>query len=241
MPRIVICDDEALHRAYTHQLIQQELQNAEIQEFDSGEALLRAVTQNGFCPDIAVLDIRLTGEDGISTAQRLNTLLPCCQIIFLTGYLSYAPDVYDARHIYFVLKSQLEERIGPALRQASGALAVGASPLRLRVPFQSGVFLLPAENIFFLERCGRKTRISTGNKDEWTTEAPQSLLAEAGAEEQFIRCHQSYWVNRDKIAALRKNEFCLTNGSVVPLSRSYRQNAREQFLSSLRQELPQTL
>ena len=30
---------------------------------------------------------------------------PFCQIIFLSSYLSYATEVYETEHIYFILKS----------------------------------------------------------------------------------------------------------------------------------------
>ena len=36
---------------------------------------------------------------------------PFCQIIFLSSYLSYATEVYETEHIYFILKSQLHQRI----------------------------------------------------------------------------------------------------------------------------------
>lgn len=38
---------------------------------------------------------------------------------------------------------------------------------------------------------------------------------------------------------MRKNEFSLLDGSFAPLGRSYRQDARNEFLSTLRQELPE--
>ena len=241
MPCIVICDDESLHRDYTRQLILQELADTspDILEYESGEALLAALTQQGLRPDIAILDIRLTGENGIALARQLNTLAPYCQIIFLTGYLSYAPDAYDAQHVYFILKSQIDARIGPALRRALAALSLRKPPC-LHVLGQDGLILLPVEDIFLLERCGRKTRIAAAGGERWTTQTPQTLLEEAAAENWFIRCHQSYWVNRDNIRAMRKNEFCLADGSLAPLGRSYRQDARNQFLSALRQELPES-
>ena len=239
MPSVVICDDESLHRDYTRQLVLRELEDApELLDFASGEALLAAVTGQGLRPDIAILDIRLTGEDGILLAQRLNALVPHCQIIFLTAYLNYAPDAYDAQHVYFILKSQMESRMGPALRRALAALSLSKPPC-LRVLSQDGVLLLPIEDIFLLERCGRRTRIASATGERWTAQTPQELLEEAAAEERFIRCHQSYWVNRRKIRAMRKNEFSLLDGSFAPLGRSYRQDARNEFLSTLRQELPE--
>ena len=55
-------------------------------------------------------------------AQSMKQYAPFCQIIFLSSYLSYATEVYETEHIYFILKSQLHQRIGPALHQALTAL-----------------------------------------------------------------------------------------------------------------------
>lgn len=85
--------------------------SADISCFDSSEALLQAVV-SGYAPDIAVLDIQMGEMDGISLAKRLNALTPSCRIIFVTSYLAFATEVYSTEHVYFILKSQIDERIG---------------------------------------------------------------------------------------------------------------------------------
>ena len=109
---IAICDDELLHARQTQAAIRRCEAQAVTRCFETPLALLAAVTQQGYAPRVAVLDIRMAGMDGIELAKRLNALVPGCAVIFLTAYLSYAPDVYETRHVYFVLKSELDRRIG---------------------------------------------------------------------------------------------------------------------------------
>ena len=116
---IAICDDELLHARQTQAAIRRCEAQAVTRCFETPLALLAAVTQQGYAPRVAVLDIRMAGMDGIELAKRLNALVPGCAIIFLTAYLSYAPDVYETRHVYFVLKSELDRRIGSALPACS--------------------------------------------------------------------------------------------------------------------------
>lgn len=120
-------------------------------------------------PRVAVLDIRMAGMDGIELAKRLNALVPGCAIIFLTAYLSYAPDVYETRHVYFVLKSELDRRIGSALR---AALAETAAPASLQLATAHGYRNVPVTDVLFLERILRKTRVVLTDGEELVTAAP---------------------------------------------------------------------
>ena len=124
---IAICDDELLHARQTQAAIRRCEAQAVTRCFETPLALLAAVPQQGYAPRVAVLEIRMAGMDGIELAKRLNALVPGCAIIFLTAYLSYAPDVYETRHVYFVLKSELDRRIGSALRAALAETAAPAS------------------------------------------------------------------------------------------------------------------
>lgn len=140
MLRIAICDDERIHRRHTAELIDGALaaRGEDISCFDSSEALLQAV-DSGYMPDIAVLDIQLGEMDGISLAKKLNALTPSCRIIFVTSYLAFATEVYSAEHVYFILKSQIDERIGSALEKAVSAIdAYRGSGAMLPVKIRGG-------------------------------------------------------------------------------------------------------
>ena len=66
------------------------------------------------------MDIELGDHliSGISVAKKVTELDPNVQIIFISQYLEYAPDVYEAKHIYFILKSRLSQLLGKALQTA---------------------------------------------------------------------------------------------------------------------------
>ena len=223
---IAICDDELLHARQTQAAIRRCEAQAVTRCFETPLALLAAVTQQGYAPRVAVLDIRMAGMDGIELAKRLNALVPGC------AYLSYAPDVYETRHVYFVLKSELDRRIGSALR---AALAETAAPASLQLATAHGYRNVPVTDVLFLERILRKTRVVLTDGEELVTAAPAALL-EAVPDGVFLRCHQSYWANFSHITAMEKDEFVLTGGLRVPIGRSYRSAARSAFFANLRGE-----
>ena len=93
---------------------------------------------------------------------------------------------------------------------------------------------VPIDTLLYLERCRRTTLVRTDNTEYISSERPASLL-EGEAAESFIRCHMSYWVNREKITAMERSEFVLTDGTRIPISRSFRAEARAAFLSACEQ------
>ena len=234
MLRIAICDDERIHLRHTAELIDSALaaRSADISCFDSSEALLQAVA-SGYAPDIAVLDIQMGEMDGISLAKRLNALTPSCRIIFVTSYLAFATEVYSTEHVYFILKSQIDERIGSALEKAVSAIdADRGSGAMLPVKVRGGTELIPVKDVKYVERLGRKTHVVTAGSELWSAHAPAELLS--GHEERFIRCHQSIWVNPQWVSAMKSDEFLLKDGASLPISRGYKQSARDAFFASLR-------
>ena len=84
---IAICDDQRLHGLQTEKVILQcaQAHEPETRFFETSDALLQAIRQDGYAPRIAILDIRMNGMDGITLAQQINALLPSCAVIFLTA------------------------------------------------------------------------------------------------------------------------------------------------------------
>lgn len=226
MYSIAICDDEPLHREYLAQSLRSHLngQIAELRPFDSPTAFLQEIGTQGYAPDIAILDIQMNEMNGIDLAQRINAVLPQCAIIFATSYLTYATDVYETEHAYFILKSEFEQRIGTALQK----------PLPvLHCPVVHGYRNIPCSQVLCLERILRRTKLTLlGGLEEWTPLTPAELL-DTNSALQFIRCHQSYWVNFRQIETMENDCFWLPGGLRIPISRTYRSAAREQFFSRL--------
>lgn len=226
---IAICDDNRLHGAQTEKAI---LRHAEALQaapcyFETADALLHAIEFEGYRPCAAVLDIRMEGMDGITLARQINRLAPQCAVIFLTAFLEYATDVYESQHVYFILKGELEQRIEAALKKA---LTPQSNTTILSAAAQRRI---PCREILYLERILRKTKIQCLSGHEFVSTAPADLLKNT-SENEFIRCHQSYWVNFYHISQLNNNEFILSDGSRIPLSRTYRSAAKAQFFARIR-------
>lgn len=230
MLSIAICDDEALHRQNTMNVLLRHAAayDPALREFASPAALLAAMEEEHYAPEIAFLDIQME-ESGIALAQTINRRCPSCAVIFLTSYLNFATEVYEAKHVYFILKEQLEERVDAALARALQQMRDEKV-----LVYRSGSSLgtIPAREILYLERVLRQTRIMTMKGEVWSKEEPAKLL-QGAVGERFVRCHQSYWVNLEKIKVWNKTEFSLEDGTRIPISRTYRSEAQALFFKHL--------
>lgn len=231
MLQIAICDDERIHLANTKRLTAEILSthNPKISEFVGANDLLFKMEGTGYCPDIALLDIQMPDVDGISLANEINRIAPDCKIIFITSYIGYAADVYDTDHIYLVIKSQLDEKLPNALNKALASLAEPKSFVLIK----NGALVrrIPAEDVLYLERDLHKTIVITSDGSYKTSQSPADLLSTLSARDEFIQCHQSYWVSLRAVATMEANAFKLCDGTIIPISRARKADAKRSFFS----------
>lgn len=114
--RVFIVDDDAAIRDSLSLMIEQE--NIAVQAFDSAETFLAAYQPE--CSGCAIIDIRMSGMDGIELHETLlkrNILLP---IIFLTGHgdIPMSVQAMKAGAVDFLTKPVGREKLLIAIRAA---------------------------------------------------------------------------------------------------------------------------
>ena len=108
-PTVILVDDEGVNLAGAHRVLLEALPEAEIAAFASAkEALAFAGEQS---VDIAFLDIELRGGSGLELAQKLLSLNPRLNVIFLTSYREYALEAWELGGSGYILKPLTVERV----------------------------------------------------------------------------------------------------------------------------------
>ena len=178
MLSIAVCDDDELHRKRTVALIRNTpgFENSLIREFSRAENLLDSISEDHYLPDVAVLDIQMDEMDGIELAMRLNRSVPECQIIFLTGYISYATRAYDAEHVFYVLKTETDSRLGTALNKAAEKRRA-CSCQQIIINADGASRRLLWNQVQYLERVLRRMRIVTLDGELWTNTPPSDIVS----------------------------------------------------------------
>ncbi len=242
--KIAVCDDMQSHResikAITDRILSTELSDEyyskpviEYSEFSSVDGVLASITEGGQKYNLLLSDIQMSDNkaNGIDLAKEINKLLPDCRIIFVTGYPDYAMDVYETNHVYLVLKSRMNEGLATALKKAVRDL-FNSSDQRIAVSSANGTAVLKASEIIYLERAGRGTAIVT---DRSTVESKQSLneIQKILPESKFIKCHNSFVVNLDKIKIYRAASVLTENDTEIPISKKFKDSFNNSFFMNI--------
>ena len=231
MRTIAICDDDERDLRQAAQVVQRYADEAghdvQLVLLDDAEECIRRAADF----DAAFMDIEFqNGPLGIDAAARINEVAPRCQIVYLTNYLHYSLDVYGTDHTWYVLKSQLEQRLPEVFQKLALLDEARNASLVVKTLGDDGIMSVPCDNVRYLERKNRITRIEL--RDGTHLEARErivELLAKM-PESWFARCHNSFAVNLNCVKAIRTSEIDLEDGSVVPMSRSFARKFRIKYL-----------
>jgi two-component system response regulator DesR len=142
--RVLLADDQLMFRTAVRRLLELEGDIEVVAEVGRGDELVSAALAAR--PDVAVVDIEMPGQDGISAAADLRQTLPSCRTLMLTMYgrPGYVQRAMKGGISSFVLKDAPVEVLAEAIRRcaagddvvdpalAARALRAGSGPLSSR-------------------------------------------------------------------------------------------------------------
>ncbi|WP_433383143.1 response regulator [Actinoplanes sp. CA-142083] len=168
MIRILLADDQPLVRAGLNTVLASDPELQVIAEAADGRAALAAVERSR--PDVALLDIRMPGMDGLTAAESLRAGHPALRVILITTFDEdrYIARALDAGVHGFLLKS------GDPYELISGIKAV----------MNGGTVLAPAvahRIIHVLHGGELRNRLAARNGVQALTPRERDVLALVGA------------------------------------------------------------
>ena len=103
-----------------------------------------------------------------------------------------------------------------------------STPAKLVVKFAREMHIVPVETIDYIESVKRKIFIHSDDGVYQMYSTMHDVIAKLP--ESFLRCHNSYLVNSERVATVRPAEIALISGSKVPISRRYAKEVRERLV-----------
>jgi two-component system response regulator DesR len=122
--RILLADDQALVRGALAALLDLEPDLEIVSEVSRGDEVVSAALEHS--PDVALLDVEMPGQDGLSAARALREALPGCRVLMVTtfGRPGYLRQAMAAGASGFVVKDTPARQLADAVRRVNSGLRV---------------------------------------------------------------------------------------------------------------------
>jgi two-component system response regulator AlgR len=210
--RVLVVDDEAPARSRIRDLladIADMLPVTVAGEAGNGREALEAAQAGGI--DVALLDVRMPGMDGIELAQHLQRLPAAPAVIFTTAYDAYAIRAFELHAVDYLLKPIRAARLQEALSRAAGAVAPRAGVLRelqrapracLSAAERGKVCLIPVDEVLYLRAELKYVTVRTAAREYLIEESLTRLEQEFA--ERFVRVHRNCLVARAAIRGFER-------------------------------------
>ncbi|MFS2022997.1 LytR/AlgR family response regulator transcription factor [Massilia sp. CT11-137] len=117
-PRILVADDEPLLRAELVEALERLWPDAQLVAAQDGVEALRLGRE--WMPDVAFLDIRMPGLDGLELARVFGART---HVVFVTAYGEHALAAFDEGAVDYVVKPIALERLARAVERVRARLA----------------------------------------------------------------------------------------------------------------------
>jgi DNA-binding LytR/AlgR family response regulator len=210
--RTILVDDEPLARDELAFLLS-EVGGVEVvgQASDAAEAMKLAEREE---PQLAFVDLRMPGPDGIALAQALKRRHPELQVIVVSAHDDAALRAFEAQVLDYVLKPVRMERLRAAIERAVVNLspnrgsqshpppAARETPLERLAVRRGGVYVvLELSDVIYFEMKDELVWAVTAS-DRVALDLTMTTLEQRLPEGAFFRSHRGALVRIDKIRAM---------------------------------------
>lgn len=221
-----ICDDNSAFLDILQTAIMQHCAYRDwvchISRFTSPAQLLEAELSS---VQAVFLDIDMPERNGIDLARQLRAGYPDLLLVFVTGYIQYAPKGYCVNAFRYLLKNQLADELAPCLDDVWERLYVAQESIQIQQPEQLAHFRI-SDLVYFEGTPLRRVMLHTASPNAPKQECMGRLSEYEAqlADKGFLRIQKSYLVNMAHIVKIKSYTATLDTGEKLAVSeRSYQQ------------------
>lgn len=226
MIRFMVCGTDAVFLDRLAKVLHSNFDPCTVEYLYGPSALEVSLKSDSGGADILLTDIDLRGNSSISIiAHSLKQSSPL-QVIYMTSKIEYCTEVYETRHVGFLLKPinfhQLIKSVHRALRALEEQKSCG-----IIVQKSSSIHILAPHNLLYVESHGRVLKIVSEHETLETYDKIGNFSFRL--DKRFLQCHKSYIVNMERVKKYNGESFQMIDGMFIPVSQSKRKEVREQF------------
>lgn len=209
MIKVMIVDDEPQICELLRRMVEKQPDYQVVAECGSFSG---AVTEfSRFRPDVAFVDIDLSGESGLECARVFTELNPRVKIIFATAHSEYMANAFEIYAFDYLVKPFNMDRVARTLNRIRNDAGdeefhdrVAQSEQykeKLLIKGKERAYLIDVAEIIMVERAEGATNIVT-RTESYRTSISLSEMEEKLNGKDFMRCHKSYLVNLSRISRI---------------------------------------
>lgn len=170
--------------------------------------------------DIAFLDVRMGGMDGIELATRLRDADTSLVIVFVTSSREYALDAFPTHPFDYLVKPYTRERLSTVLDDILAALRMreGSKSIRVDVPY--GSVDIPLDRVVVIEARSHSSVLTLeGGHEIRSTLSFAKTNALVADEPQFLLINRGVVINMDRVVSVEEGTAVMVGGLRLPLRR----------------------
>ena len=239
MMRIAVVDDNKKDLMETVALLKEffihnwGLASSELQidEFLSGDKFIDSHKAGIY--QLVVLDIYMSGKNGIDSAKTIRKFHDDCHIIFVTNSQEHMLMGYEVFADGYIMKpvAQNKEKLFFALIHCFGQKK---DDNILRIRTVKNMVEISIDKLIYVDvGDNRRCIFHTTQSEIESTVAYSDCLNMLGSETRFLECYHRLIVNMDYIEEMNAEDFVMTNGKIIPISRRKKSQVAHKYMEYL--------
>lgn len=230
---ICYCEDESAQAKAFAIKIEQWAKNKNIAVhtdlYESAEEYLFKADQNTY--DMIFLDISMRGQNGMELARQIREKEKDVILVFVTSDASYVFAGYEVGAYRYLMKPVEAKKLWEILDYARAQKAAEEENYIL-VKKDSQSVRVNLRDVLYIEAQKHYVNLYLENEEPMTVKVVFAELLQEMQEKSdtFLATHRSYAVNIDKVVRIGRTECTLSDGSSIPVSRSFYKAVNEAFI-----------
>ncbi len=232
MLKIAICDDEYSSIETLYNLLSQYACknhiDMNIHTYKKGEELLNSDI-NSY--DILFLDVNMQDEqNGIETARKIRQHNKNVLMIYVSGYIQYAPEGYSVKAFAYILKNDLSKLFESVMDDAMAEIKYIDYSYDFNI---NGEYIsLPLTNIEYVESFDKTIEIHTINHpvNKYILKIKLSDFYDAVQNKGFLQIHKSYVINVRYTKSIKSYTATLISDIRLPVAQKRWKEVLDKYL-----------
>ena len=224
---VAVCDENSENSECLIDMLKKYFNEREfpvnIFEFNGGEDLICEV-KGGMSFDLVFLSVERDSSVGIEFAYLLRAVNYRRELILVSSSVDFAIDGYEVGAVGYLPKPCEVMMFHKIMERLSGKFRIDTYPIKLR----KSIIRVPLSEIIYVESNNSKCTVHTLSGDNYTLYKHLNVIESELADKRFLRCHRSFIVNMNCIAAV-DNDFILNSGERILIRQKSRREIKDKF------------